>query len=116
MVDIANPSAGIGWSNQEREPFLQRIQVNLVMALALIHHLCIAKNIGMNQLARLLSKICQYLIIEFIPKDDPKVQDMLRNRQDVFPHYSAEEFRRIFSEYFDIVLEQNIAASGRTLY
>ncbi len=41
---------------------------------------------------------------------------MLRNRQDVFPHYSEEEFCRVFSEYFDIILEQNIAASGRTLY
>jgi SAM-dependent methyltransferase len=116
VVDIANPSAGIGWSNQEREPFLQRVHVDLVMALALIHHLCIAKNIGMNQLARLLSKICQYLIIEFIPKEDLKVQEMLRNRIDVFPHYREEEFFRVFSEYFDIIHEQNIAGSGRTLY
>ena len=49
VIDLVNPSPAIGWKNQERKSFLERAKPDVVMALALIHHLAIANNIPLNR-------------------------------------------------------------------
>ncbi len=44
LQDLTNPSAGIGWANRERDSLAQRGPADLLMALALIHHLAITNN------------------------------------------------------------------------
>ena len=116
VVDITNPSPAIGWNNEERASFLDRIDTDLVLALAVIHHLVIAKNIALTQVASLFSKLGSKLIIEFVPKKDEKVQFMLSQRKDIFDDYTEEKFLAIFSEKFKILDKQKIADSERVLY
>jgi hypothetical protein len=80
-IDIANPFPAIGWGNQERNNFLQRCKTGITMALALVHHLAIGRNISFEQMAATFSKPSPYLIIEFIPKSDPKVVMLLRDKE-----------------------------------
>ena len=70
------------------------------MALALIHHLAIAKNISFEQLASFFASICKILIIEFVPKTDPKVIGMLQWRKDIFEEYTEERFEEAFEKNF----------------
>lgn len=116
VVDITNPSSGIGWDNNERIPFVDRIKVDTVLALALIHHLAITNNIQLDMIARVLRKYGKSLIIEFVPKEDSQVQKMLVNREDIFDNYNRECFENVFSMYYEICERVDIKDSKRSIY
>jgi hypothetical protein len=116
MLDIANPSPAIGFHNQERAAFHDRIKTDLVAALALVHHLVIGKNISLPVLADYFNSIAPGLIIEFVPKEDEKVQQMLKSRPDTFVDYDQAHFEQYFSKYFDIVEQKLIPGTTRMLY
>ena len=117
IVDFTNPTPSIGWNNEERTSILTRIgKVDTIMALAIVHHLCICKNIPLDFLADFLHNHCRNLIIEFVPKSDEKVQKLLENREDIFDRYNTQDFKDIFSAYFDIVNEIILAPTERILF
>ena len=116
VLDLTNPSPGIGWSNSERQTVAERGRADTVLALALIHHLAIANNIPLPQIATFLHGICDSLIIEFVPRDDPQVQRLLLNREDVFGDYTEENFRTAFGERFEIDESAGVAGSVRVLF
>lgn len=117
IIDLANPSPAIGVNNEERSSFLSRVKTDLVMALALIHHLAIGKNIPFDKLADLFKRTCiKYLIIEFVPKTDEKIQLMLTGKKDIYTAYTEENFRITFEKYFTVTKQQAVGSSGRILY
>lgn len=116
ILDVANPSPAIGFNNQERGAFHQRIQTDLVAALALVHHLVIGKNISLPVLADYFNDIAPELIIEFVPKEDEKVQQMLASRPDTFPDYNQVNFEHIFSDWFNIIEQVPVPGTHRILY
>src|SRR5664279_3658592 len=102
LMDLVNPSPSLGWANHERKSFTERADADLIMGLALIHHLAISNNLPFSKIAQYFSELSDRLIIEFVPKEDPKVQIMLKNRLDIFNSYSLEDFEKAFNEYFVI--------------
>ena len=116
LLDLTNPSPNIGWQNQERMSILERGPADTVFALALIHHLAISNNLPLNKIADFFSRICNWLIIEFVPKGDSRVQRLLSTRKDIFSDYTQELFEREFSKYFMIQNSVKIKDSERTLY
>jgi len=115
-IDVTNPSPALGFDHRERLAFEKRIQPDLVLALALIHHLVITKNIPFGMIAHYFHSIAPYLIIEFVPKNDEKVIEMLSNRKDVFSDYTIIQFEIIFEEYFSFIRKQQIKGTGRVMY
>jgi ribosomal protein L11 methylase PrmA len=116
VVDVANPSPAIGFNNRERAAFHDRIQTELVLALALIHHLVIGRNIPLPALAAYFHRVSPQLIIEFPPKKDEKVKQMLSSRPDIFLDYDQEHFETAFSTYFTIADQIKIPGTERILY
>jgi 23S rRNA U2552 (ribose-2'-O)-methylase RlmE/FtsJ len=116
VVDLVNPEPGIGWQNKERKPLFERIKADTIMALALIHHLCISNNIPLSMVADFLSKKCTFLIIEFVPKSDEKVQLLLKHRVDIFTDYTLENFENTFAHSFDILQKRKIDTTDRVLF
>lgn len=116
LMDLSNPSPGIGWAHDERNSFMKRGLADLVMSLALIHHITISNNISFNMFADFLSKICKYLIMEFVPKTDSQVSRLLRTRKDTFESYDKQNFEQSFSKYFDIIEKINVIKSERIIY
>lgn len=116
VLDISNPSPAVGFNNTERASFFERIKADLVVALALIHHLVIGKNIGLQNIADWLRDIAPQLIIEFVPKEDGKVMEMLKSRVDSFPDYDQQHFELYFNAYFNTIDKINIPGTSRTLY
>ena len=115
-MDLTNPSPNLGWHNAERESMQARGPVDLVMALALIHHLAISNNVPMIDVADYFADLGEYLIIEFVPKSDSQVKRLLASRSDIFPDYSPEGFRNAFSFLYDIIAEEKVHGSERTLF
>ncbi len=116
VLDICNPSPGIGWQNSERMSMIERGVADTGLALALVHHLAITHAIPLAEIAYFFSQVSARLVIEFVPKSDSQVQRLLRSREDVFSQYSEEEFRRCFSKYFTIERTEEIVDSQRVLF
>jgi len=116
LLDLTNPSSAMGWANEERMAFLSRGPADLVMALALIHHLCISNNLPFKHVAQFFSKICSSLIIEFIPKSDSQVKKLLKTREDIFENYNENFFETEFSKLFEIKKKKKLTDSERMLY
>jgi hypothetical protein len=116
LSDLANPSPAQGWAHQERMALLDRGPADLAMALALLHHLAIGNNVPLGQVASFLKALCQRLIVEFVPKQDPQVKKLLKSREDIFDAYSVEGFEAAFEDHFRILRKQEIDASSRLLY
>jgi hypothetical protein len=116
LLDLTNPSPGLGWANQERDSFGDRGPADLLMALALIHHLAISNNVPLPRVAEMLSTLGRWLIIEFVPKSDSQVQKLLISREDIFPDYTRAGFEAAFEERFAIREAVPVRESERVIY
>lgn len=116
VFDFNNPSPSIGFACKERESLSERGSAKLVMALALIHHIAISNNVPLDKIAEWFSKIGEYLIIEFVPKNDSQVKLLLKTRRDIFDMYTKETFEKNFSNYFDILEINKVLDSERIIY
>jgi hypothetical protein len=116
IVDVANPSPATGFANKERPSFHQRVKSPVVVALALIHHLVVGRNIPLQKLAPWFAGIASQLLIEFVPREDEKVIQMLASRRDVFSDYTETTFEQEFSAYFNIKVRQMVPGSVRSIY
>lgn len=116
VLDLTNPSPGLGWAGNERLSLTQRGPANFIFALALIHHLAISNNLPLENIAAFLAEIGQNIIIEFVPKEDSQVQKLLVTRKDIFDQYTQENFEKSFSKLFTIKAKGKIDNSERTLY
>jgi len=116
LLDVVNPSPGIGWENRERDSFLERGPFDLVIALALVHHLAISNNLPLRKISDFLKKISKNLLIEFVPKDDDMVKEMLVLREDIFKEYTRENFENELAKDFILSQAVKINDSKRVLY
>ena len=115
-LDLTNPSPALGWANEERLSVLNRGPADMAFALALIHHLAISNNLPLSHIADFFSRLCRYLIIEFVEKDDSQVQRLLRTRKDIFNEYTQKDFEVAFQDRFSIIKSEKISDMQRTLY
>jgi len=116
VLDLATPSPAIGWANSERMTLAERNPADALLALALIHHLAIGNNLPFSDIAKYFATLSHYLIIEFVPKDDPQVISMLSLREDIFMQYDQKHFESEFSKYFTLKEKISINNSPRVLY
>lgn len=117
VADITEPSPDLGWDNAEKKALIKRLNGDMVMALALLHHLCLSKNIPLDFIAKTIAGLTtQYAIVEFIPKDDSKTKLILQNKKDIFKNYTEENFLRSFQNYFKLKDTHSCVSSSRKLY
>ena len=116
VLDLANPSPALGWALAERASFLDRGEPDVMLALALVHHLAIGNNVPLEGVAALFARMAPRAIVEFVPKEDPMTRLLLAARPDIFERYSIDGFREAFGGQFRIVREAPIADSPRTLF
>ncbi|MES1219628.1 MAG: SAM-dependent methyltransferase [Bacteroidota bacterium] len=116
ILDLSNPSPANGVNSEERKSFIQRADTDMVLALALVHHLAIGRNIPFNLIASFFNRITKTLIIEFVPKKDEKIQLMLKTKEDIYANYTEENFESEFKRIFNILKKEKIGTSGRVLY
>ncbi len=116
VVDIANPSPGIGYLNAERPPFLERAKPDCVLALAVIHHLLVGANLPMAAVRDLLASVAQkHLVLEFVPTDDVMFRKLIEFRVNLFDHVTLAHCLDVFGEKFALVRQEPIQNSPRTL-
>jgi SAM-dependent methyltransferase len=115
-IDLANPSPAQGWAHGEWPSLEGRGPADLVLALALVHHLAIGNNLPLAHVAAFLSRLGRRIVVEWVPKDDPQVQRLLRSREDVFTDYNEDGFTTAISQFFNIDERTPVGSTGRVLY
>ena len=116
VVDIANPSPGIGYMNAERPSFLDRARPDCVLALAVIHHLLVGANLPMASIRDLFAALARkHLVLEFVPTDDVMFRKLIEFRVNLFDHVTLDHCLAVFSEKFTLLRQDPIRNSPRTL-
>lgn len=118
VIDLCNPTPATGWMNTERYSFIERAAkgTDLVIALALIHHLIIGNNVPMRYVVDLISCIGREAIIEFVDKKDSQIRRLLATRKDIFPDYSESGFEAALSKTCEVIRKARISETHRILY
>ncbi len=116
VMDVANPSPGIGFQNTERPSFLQRSSFDCVFALALVHHLLVSHRLPLPSIRDLLSGLTtSYLLVEFVEPEDPMFGALLGARENIYGDLTLDTFVRVFERRFEIISQAPITAH-RTLF
>lgn len=116
FLDATNPSPRQGWRQMERAGLSERANGDALLALAVLHHLVIGKNVPIFEAVNWLVGFAPSGVIEFVPKSDPMVRGMLAQRKDIFGDYDIGTFRNILSGHGRIVKEMPLSPDGRTLF
>jgi len=118
LQDLADPSPGIGWRGMERPPLVNRTAPDLVLALAVVHHLVIGRNVPLASFVDWLADLNARVVLEFVPPDDPMVVALTANKKphEIHRDYTEASLRRYLADRFVIKHEQAVPAGGRRLF
>lgn len=116
-MNLADPSPGLGWRGRERKSLPDRGAPDLVLALALIHHVTIAANVPVAEFVDWLAGLGTSLVIEFPTREDPMIGKMLGpKREGLHPDYELKSFERVLSAAFDVERRERLESGTRLLY
>jgi hypothetical protein len=116
-IDLADPSPGLGWRGLERGPLAARGRPELVLALALVHHLTISANVPVREVVDWLAGLGAALVVEFPTREDPMVKKLLAaKREGLHPDYELGHFERCLAEAFTIDRSERLGSGTRVLF
>ena len=117
VMDLVDPSPARGWRNEERRAFTGRGQPDLVLALALVHHLAIAANVPLAEVVSWFRSLDATLIVEFVAPHDPMAAQLLGNKPvGMFDDYRADVFEGLLEAQFTVTRREDLPGGSRTLY
>ena len=119
VVNLARPSAAIGWRNQECPSFLDRARghFDAVFMLAVIHHMLVSERIPLPEIVELAAELTtDILVIEFVAPSDPMFRRITRGRDHLFQDLTRESFEATCSIHFDILRCERLDVTDRWIY
>jgi len=116
VQNVADPSPNWGWRLRERRDLQYRAQPDMVLCLALIHHVVITANVPLAEFVGWLAEITDHLVIEYVSRKDDKVQTLLRNKEDNYWDYSQANLEKELSRHFSIRETLAVRDGQRQLY
>lgn len=115
--DLADPTPAQGWHHRERRSLLQRAdQAEALLALAVTHHLAIERSIPLPQIAAWLAALAPRGLVEFVPRGDPRTDDLLALRDRDFADYTPAAFEAALGKHATFQRVPMASATGRLLY
>ena len=116
VADVADPSPGLGWRGRERRPLADRGAPDLMLCLALAHHVVIGRNVPLADFIAWLAEFDADVVLEFVDRGDPMVERLLRNRRGRTLDYSREAAEAALESRFHIAVRETLASGTRTVY
>jgi hypothetical protein len=116
-MNLADPSPGLGWRGLERRSMPDRGKPDLVLALALVHHVAISANVPIKEFVGWLASLGSALVIEFPTREDPMVKQLLAPKRDgLHPDYELDFFERTLKDAFEVERSERLESGTRVLY
>jgi SAM-dependent methyltransferase len=117
-ADLARPTPAVGWENAESVALLPRLeeQFDLVLMLAVIHHLLLMEQIPLPAILALCHRLTQrHLILEWVPVEDPMYQSLMRGRDSLYGALNENDLLAACVGRFK-VLDRQPLDNGRVLF
>jgi SAM-dependent methyltransferase len=118
VADVARPTPAVGWRNAESLTLLDRAhkRFDCVMMLGILHHLLLADQIPLADVASLLSSLTRrWSIVEWVPRTDVRYIDLCRGRDELYAHLDEDLFVAEFTEHFTVLTREQLT-NGRVLF
>jgi SAM-dependent methyltransferase len=109
LADIARPTPAIGWENAESVALLPRLeaQFDLVLMLAVIHHLILMEQIPLPAILGLCHGLTRHhMVIEWVPMEDPMYQSLMRGRDSLYGALTEADLLAACTGLFRVVDRQ----------
>ena len=117
VLDLADPSPAMGWRSKERPSFVDRVRPDLVLCLAVIHHLALSNTVPFDEIVEFLHDFGATLVVEMPHRDDPMASRLLgRKRSGVFDHYDQPQWEAALGRRFTVLEQTTLPSGTRTLY
>jgi SAM-dependent methyltransferase len=114
VLDVTDPSPDLGWRGLERRSLPVRGRPDLVLSLALVHHLVITSNIPLEDVVEWFRELGGEVVVEFPTRDDDMVKQLLRNKDQAYDDYCTEFFEACLARHFECC-ERTVLPSGRRI-
>jgi SAM-dependent methyltransferase len=117
-ADLARPTPAAGWLNAESLALLPRLeaQFDLVLMLAVIHHLLLMEQIPLPNILALCHCLTRrHLVLEWVPVADPMFQSLLRGRDDLYGSLTEDGLLDACAGRFHLIDRQPLS-NGRILF
>ncbi len=116
-LDLVDSSPGLGWRGRERRRLEDRGRPDLVLCLALMHHVCITGNVPVDEYVAWLAALRGEVVVELVRREDPMVRRLLAAKAEgTHPDYDEAYFERALGEAFDIERREVLPSGTRVLY
>jgi FkbM family methyltransferase len=117
-ADLARPTPAMGWENRESSALLPRLegQFEMVMLLAVIHHLLLLEQIPLRSIMELCHRLTKrFLVVEWVPVTDPMFVSLMRGRDSLYGSLSERDLVAACNGLFSTLREERLG-NGRMLY
>lgn len=115
-LNLSNLSPSQGWASSERIAFDQRRNPDLIICLALIHHLRLSNNIPNHLFLEWLYSMKADVVIEFVNRDDEMVEKLLTNKSEKYDDYNLPQFIKELDVYFHIEDRKTLKGGKREIF
>jgi hypothetical protein len=119
VFNFARPTPAVGWNNNEVDSFLARAkgQFNVLMVLAILHHLIVTERIPLGHIINLLYELnAKFLIIEWVNPDDQRFRWISRTHTGLYENLSDDTFQSALEHKFSILDRLQLGSGSRVLY
>ena len=117
VINVSAPSPSLGWRQGERQSLLERGAPDLVLCLALVHHLAMTESIPLPEIVAWLASLGAPAVVEFATPEDPMVQRLQAAKPAADRHeYSLAAWERSLEEAFAVERRRELAEGRRVLF
>jgi len=117
VVDLTNPSPAQGWRSEERAGLLARCRPTEVLALAVVHHLCLVGGIPLAEVVAWLASLGAPVVLELVHPEDPMADELLaRTPPGTHDDYTVANGERLLGRHFRVGATEVLPSGTRTLY
>lgn len=118
VLDLARPTPGLGWGNQETLSFQERAagKFDVVLAYAILHHLWVTEGLPMEATVRWLHSLeAPWVLAEHVAPEDRRIEQLRRGR--ALPDLSRAHFEATCELVgFEIASRESLPGGTRTLF
>jgi SAM-dependent methyltransferase len=117
VANIARPTPAAGWRNREQLSLLERLsgKFDLVLMLAVIHHLILREQAPLTHIAGLAAELTtRWLVVEWVPPSDPMYQEWLRGRDELYGKLAEADLVHALDPFFTQI-DRTELGNGRVL-
>ena len=117
VMNFADPTPGIGWNGTERPPLPDRSSPDLILALAVIHHLALTHNVPTSAILDLFVRLGSEVVLEVPTESDQMVKTLMRHkRAGTHDAFTLEAIEAQINDRFEVREREELPGGTRVLF